>query len=115
MDLPADDEVGRRVDVVLRHVGPVTILHLPKRVAEQSCDVEHRRRIPQVVLVVAADARLLLDDVDRVLRDRQISRREHDDDPVCVACEDTHLGKTGDVIDAGVRAGVRREDHARVK
>ena len=70
--LAADDEIGRRVDVVLRHVRAVARAHLAQRVAEQPRDFEHRARGPDVLRVVTR-ACLLLEDVDRVLRHREVS------------------------------------------
>jgi hypothetical protein len=42
-----------RIDVVLQQVRTVAHLDLPQGVADQPCDIEHRRRIPQLLLAVA--------------------------------------------------------------
>ena len=78
-DLPADEEVRADVDVVLLQVRPVALLDLAQRVADQPRDLEHRRRVPQVELLVAR-ACALVERVERVLRDRQVARRQRDDD-----------------------------------
>jgi hypothetical protein len=97
-------------ETMMHHVRPVARLHLAQRVAHHLRDLEHRRRRPDVPGFIAG-ARLLLEDVDRVLGDREVARREGHDDAVGIAGEHAHLRKPGDVVHPRVGARIGRENH----
>ena len=108
-DLPADDERGVEADLVVLQVLAVAPLDVAHRVRDQHRHVEHRPRGPQVGNRIAGRA-ALVEHPDHRLRAGEVAGTQQDDDAVTVALEHRHLAEFGDVVHAGVGAGVRRED-----
>src|SRR5580692_2003852 len=92
----------------------VAPLDIPHRSRNNDCDVEHCASIPNAGNVVLRFA-TLLEHTDDGLSCGQVSRTQQDDRSITQAFEDGHLAEPSEVVDSGVRAGVRFEDDAVLK
>jgi hypothetical protein len=101
-DLAADDEIGGRVDVVLREIRSVTRLHFAQHVAQQAGDVEHRCGVQRLSSITGARCSRMLMAFCVI----EVARRKHHDHALAFADEGPHLGEARDLVDTGVGAGI---------
>ncbi len=66
-------------------------------------------------LLRVAAARLVLQQIDRALRDRQVARTQDGDQAFAVLRDDVHFAEGGDLVDAGVGARIGREYHTGIE
>ena len=113
-DLPTDDERGIEADLVPFQVPGVAFLDIAHRIRDQPHDVEHRPGTPEIGGRVAVGA-TLRQHADDGLSAGQVSRTQQNDDAVAATLEHRHLAELGEVVHAGIRAGVRGENHSLVE
>jgi hypothetical protein len=113
-DLSSEDEGSIEDEVAAFQVSCVALFDLPRGVRNESGDVEHRSRGPQIRPAVVGLAPLLQRADDR-LSPGETAGAEQNDDAIPRALEDRHLAELRKVVDARVRARVRSEDDARVQ
>src|ERR1700722_17809661 len=113
-DLPTDDERSIEADVVLFQVSTVAFLDIAHRVSDQPHDVEHGAGTQKIGGRVAVST-TLRQYTDDGLSSGQISRTQQNDNAVAATLEHRHLAELGEVIHAGIRTGVRCENHPLVE
>src|ERR1700677_44378 len=114
VDLPADDERGIEADAVLFQVPTVAFLDIAHRVRDQPRDVEHSPGSEEIGGRVAVSA-ALRQYADDSLSSGQVSRTQQNDNAVAATLEYRHFAEFGEVVDAGIRTGVRGENHPLVE
>src|SRR5258706_9588195 len=113
-DLPADDERGIEAHLAFLQVLTVAPLDITHRIRDQHRDIEHRPCTPQVLGRIA-DSAALVQYADNSLRSGEISGAQQHDNTIAAPLEHRHLAELGDVVETGIGAGVRGENHPLVE
>ena len=108
-ELSTDDERGVERNGTAFQEGRVATLDVAHGIRNEDCHVEHGARSPQVGRSIR-DLAALLQHADHGLRPGQVAGAQQDEHAIAGPLEHGHFAELGEVIHAGVRARVRRED-----
>ncbi len=112
-NLPADDKRCVEADLVFLHIFTVAPLNVSHCIRYQHRSIEHGLRAPQII--IHASRATLVQHTDHSLCSGKLSGTQQYDDAVAATLEYRHLAELRKVIDAGIRARVRRKNQSLVE